>query len=189
MWQGRVPDSRRLLLIGTGLVPQGIITSPQPISRNASLSWRKQTQTMAQLWLQDVALWGHSGLGNTNDQGRAQTGDTHGQAVETFGDTRGQGTSMTRVMCNEGTQTSWGHTWPGESVLWGHLTGGYIPQKVTSPWEGVPKGRRANPCFLGHTARGHVSQGSEYGQGHSTTEVTHPRGHRLPAPTCTLYLT
>lgn len=82
--------------------------------------------------------------------------------------------------CTMRGQSSWGHTWPGKSVLWGHLTGGYIPQRVTSPWEGVPKGRRANPFIWGHTARGHVSPGSKRGQGHSTTEVTHSRGTQAP---------
>lgn len=131
VWQGRVPDSRRLLLIGTPRTQsrsrQGIITSPQPISRNASLSWHKQPGTMAQHWLQDVALWGQTELGDTNDQGHAQAGDTRGQGVQPFGDMCGQGKSMSRVMCNEGTQPSWGHTWSGGACPWGDTAGGYIP--------------------------------------------------------------
>lgn len=78
---------------------------------------------MAQHWLQDVALWGQPGLGDTSDQSHAQAGDIHGQGVEPFGDMRGQGTSMTRVMCNEGTQPSWGHSWSGEASLGGTQLG------------------------------------------------------------------
>lgn len=93
-----------------------------------------------------------------------------------------------------GIHPSRGHTWPGERVHRGPLTGKYIPRRATSPWEGkcisrVSLKAGGQILFLGgHTARGRVPQGSIYGQGHSTTEVTSPGGHRLPAPTCTLYL-
>lgn len=207
MWQGRVPDSPRLLLIGTRSTGQGIviITSPQPSSRNASLAWHKQPGRMAQHRLQDVALWGQMGLGDTNDRGHAQAGDTHGQGVEPFGDTHGRGTNVTRVMCNEGTQPSWvrrgpcgahswglpmspsrGHTWPGDRVLLGHLTGGDIPPRVTSPCEvqcvsRVSLKAGGQILFLGHTARGHVPQESKFGQG--TALQGHPlQGTQLPAP-------
>lgn len=85
-----------------------------------------------------------------------------------------------------GIHPSRGHTWPGERVHWGPLTGGYISRRATSPWEGKCISRvslKAGGQILfwgGHTARGRVPQGSIYGQGHSTTEVTHPRGTQAP---------
>lgn len=160
MWQGRVPDSRRLLLIGTPRTRprarRGLSPPPQPISRNASPSWRKQPGTKAQHWLQDVALGGQTGLGDTNGQGHAQAGDTQGKGVEPFGDTRGQGTSVTRVMCNEGTRPSWGHSWSGGASLGGTQLGITSLQGTHMARGTCPLG---TPSWGMHPSKGHISPG------------------------------
>lgn len=56
-------------------------------------------------------------------------------------------------------------------------------------FQGVPKGRRANP-FFGDTLLGVMSlRRANMARGTALQRSPTPGGHRLPAPTCTLYVT
>lgn len=212
MCQGRVPDSRRLLLIGTPCTRsrsrRGL--SPPP-SRFPGMPACLGTNNPAQWHSTGCRMWpcGDRQGWDTNDQGHAQAGDTHDQGVEPFGDVRGQGTSMTRVMCNEGTQPSWGHSGSGGATLggtqlgvtslqgthrargvcpletpnWGiHPSKGHIPLGGGMCFQGVPKGMRANLGF-GDTVLGVMSL-----RGANTSGAQHYRGHPSQGDTGSLLL-
>lgn len=60
---------------------RGVITSLQAASRNAGVSWRKQPGAMARRSLQDVALWGQTGLGTRMAGGTRMTRVVHRQVT------------------------------------------------------------------------------------------------------------